>query len=108
MDGLVESIQENVAGLYFRSVLLDAGVMIPQHTHPYDHATIVASGAAILYVDGIPVGKYEAGTAVEIKANKQHAFYSTAINTRLVCIHHTASAEAAMLVPTGGAECLGE
>jgi quercetin dioxygenase-like cupin family protein len=108
MEELVESIQENVAGLYFRSVLLGLGVRIPQHKHPYDHATLVASGAVILYVDGVESGDYCAGEAVEIKANKLHEFESLMPNTRLVCIHHTASAEAAMLVPTGGAECLGE
>jgi quercetin dioxygenase-like cupin family protein len=98
MEGLVESIQENVAGLYLRSVLLFEGVKIPQHVHPYDHATLVASGSARLYVDGERVGDYYAGTAVEIKANHLHEFEALEDNTRLVCVHHTASAVAAMEV----------
>lgn len=95
MDGLTEKIQTDVAGLYFRSVLLPEGVMIPQHQHPYDHATLVASGKARLLVDGVWQGDYEAGEAIEIKAYHDHVFLSLAPNTRLVCVHHTKSAVAA-------------
>jgi quercetin dioxygenase-like cupin family protein len=98
MEGLVEKIQVDVAGLYFRSVLLPRGIRIPQHTHPYDHATLVASGSAILYVDGKFAGVHVAGEAIEIKANVQHEFESLNDDTRLVCVHHTASAVAAMEV----------
>jgi quercetin dioxygenase-like cupin family protein len=98
MEELVETIQEDVAGLYFRSVLLPEGVMIPQHVHPYDHATLVASGVAQLFIDGEWAGDYRAGQAVEIKANRQHHFIALAADTRLVCVHHTASAVAAMEV----------
>jgi quercetin dioxygenase-like cupin family protein len=98
MEGLVEQIQTDVAGLYFRSIVLPAFVMVPQHEHPYDHATLVASGSVKLWVDGEFMGKFEAGQAVEIKANRKHEFLSLVDGTRLVCVHHTASAVAAMEV----------
>jgi quercetin dioxygenase-like cupin family protein len=96
MEGLVEQIQTDVAGLYLRSIVLPAMVMVPQHEHPYDHATLVAHGSVKLWVDGLYQGQYEAGQAVEIKANHKHEFLSLVDGTRLVCIHHTASAVAAM------------
>jgi quercetin dioxygenase-like cupin family protein len=100
MEGLVESIQEDVAGLYFRSVLLPkAFTRIPQHVHPYDHATLVASGLVRVIVNGTTDGHtYKAGEAIEIKAHQEHYFISLADNTRLVCIHHTESAIAAQKV----------
>lgn len=95
---MTEHIQADVAGLYFRSVLLPLGMRIPQHVHPYDHATLVAQGAASLTVDGRYVGVYYAGQAIEITAGRQHEFMALEHGTRLVCVHHTASAEAASKV----------
>lgn len=92
MSEIVEFVDE-VCGLYFRSVLLpDAGMRAPQHTHDYDHATLIGSGAARLYVDGVCVGEFMAGSAVPIKAGKYHTFESTEPSTRLTCVHDVASA----------------
>lgn len=92
MNEIVEFADE-VAGLYFRSVLLPIGVKIPQHRHPYDHATYCGSGSAVMYVDGKRTRLVEAGQAVEIKANSFHEFESLENNTRLTCVHDTKSAE---------------
>lgn len=92
MNEIVEFVDE-VAGLYFRSVLLPLGVKIPQHLHPYDHATYCGYGSAMMYVDGKRTRLVEAGQAVEIKANHKHEFESLEENTRLTCIHYTKSAE---------------
>ncbi len=54
LEPIVETIQADVAGLYFRSVLLThAGMTIPQHVHQYDHATLIASGSAELWRNGV-------------------------------------------------------
>jgi mannose-6-phosphate isomerase-like protein (cupin superfamily) len=91
-EEIVENI-EIVADIYFRSVLLkENGTVIPQHKHTYDHATLVASGKARLWVNGTWVGDYESGKAVHIKSNQEHIFQSLEPNTRLVCIHDTKSA----------------
>jgi quercetin dioxygenase-like cupin family protein len=95
-EPIVETIQADVAGLYFRSVLLkEVGTVIPQHVHPYDHATYIASGKVRLYAGLNLPEDYEAGQAVSIAAHVQHVFVSLAPNTRLCCVHHSASAEAA-------------
>lgn len=99
MEPRTEVIQENVAGLYFRSIVVPRGIRVPQHVHPYDHATLVAQGAVSVEIEGSYAGVYSAGTAIEIKAHQRHEFVSLEDDTRLVCIHHTESAEAAMLKP---------
>lgn len=89
----VERIEE-VCGIYFRSVFLEsAGLVIPQHKHDHDHATFVGSGKARVWVDGVWFGDYEAGSAVPIKAGREHVFQALEANTRLACVHDVASAE---------------
>lgn len=93
MNSEIVEFVEEVAGIYFRSVLLPLPHMtIPQHVHPYDHATLIGSGRAALWINGELEGEYSAGTAVFIGANKLHVFESLEADTRLTCIHDTNSA----------------
>lgn len=88
----VEFVDE-VAGVYFRSVLLArAGMLIEQHVHDHDHATYIGSGSVRLYVNGKAQGEHKAGKAIEVKAGVHHAFLSLEGNTRLTCVHNVASA----------------
>ncbi len=85
---------EEAAGLYFRSVLLvEQGTLISQHEHDHDHATLVCSGRARGWCDGMPLGDKGPGEAFEIKAGSAHAFQALEANTRLTCVHSIASAE---------------
>lgn len=88
---IVESIDE-VAGLYFRSIVISKGTKVPQHVHDYDHATLVGSGKAALYVGGVLSGIFEAGRAVPITAGQVHEFEALEDNTRLTCVHDVESA----------------
>lgn len=91
-EPIVENIQ-TVCGIYFRSVLLkEAGTVIPQHEHEYDHATYVGSGKVRLWVNNELKGEYSAGEAIEIKAKQKHLFLSLEPNTRLTCVHDLRSA----------------
>ena len=93
-DEIVETIHDNVCGLYFRSVLLaKKGDRIAQHGHDHDHANYCGNGAAGVYVDGKMLGIVLAGGAVEIRAGKSHEFVALEDNTRLTCVHDVASAE---------------
>ena len=92
MIEIVESVEE-VAGIYFRSVLLQkAGMRIAQHTHDHDHATYCGAGRARLVVDGQERGEVQAGHAVEVKAGHRHEFIALEDNTRLTCVHDVRSA----------------
>ena len=94
-EGIVQFVDE-IAGLYFRTILLPkSGMRVEQHTHAYDHATYCGHGSAQLYVDGEPTSIVQIGQAVEVKAHKRHEFIALEDGTLLTCIHHTASAEAA-------------
>jgi quercetin dioxygenase-like cupin family protein len=91
MSEIVEFVDE-VCGIYFRSILINKGVRIPQHVHDYSHATLVGSGKAALYVGGVLAGIYEAGKAVPILANQLHEFEALEDSTRLTCVHSVESA----------------
>lgn len=94
MDPIVEHVIGDVAGLYFRTLLLkEAGTVVPQHTHDYDHATLVCAGSVRLWVDGEWVGDFGAGMAVRIAAHHDHVFQALEPMTRLTCVHDLVSAE---------------
>jgi len=78
---------EEIAGLYFRSILLDEGSRVPQHKHDHDHATLVASGSVLVWVDGAFQGNVAAPRAILIRAGAEHMFQAQEPNTRLVCVH---------------------
>ena len=91
---IVETIHDDVCGIYLRSVLLPkSGDRIEQHTHDHDHANYCGSGSAQVFIDGEYRGDVKAGGAVEIKAGKKHSFIALEDGTRLVCVHDIASAE---------------
>lgn len=96
-DECVEFVEE-VCGIYFRSILIKKGRRARQHDHDYDHATLVGNGSVQLFVNGSDEGVYTAGMAVPILARQRHEFLALEDNTRLVCVHIAASAEAAKTV----------
>lgn len=91
MSDTIEFIEE-VAGIYFRSIIMDRGESSVQHTHTHDHATYCGSGSASIYVDGELEGEVRAGHAVAVIAGKKHRFIALEDETRLTCVHDAASA----------------
>lgn len=91
-DHPVESI-EIVGGLYFRSVKLQKGTVIPQHVHDYDHATFVGSGRARGWSNGYWLGDRGPGEAFLVAAYEEHVFQALEDNTLLACVHDQVSAE---------------
>ncbi len=87
-DQPVEYIEE-IGGLYFRAICLEnVGDVVPQHTHDYAHVTLVASGKARMWIDGVWVADIPAFKAVEIEAGRQHVFQALEPKTRLSCVHN--------------------
>lgn len=90
-DTIVENITEG-AGFYFRTITLKkAGMVVPQHTHDYDHATLVGHGKVRAWRDDKWVGDFEMGEAIVIPANCKHVFESLEPGTVLTCVHNIAS-----------------
>ena len=65
------------------------GTYLPQHSHTYDHATLVCHGSVRVWVDGKYLGLFSAPRAIEIKAHTKHLFEVMEPNTTLACIHRT-------------------
>jgi quercetin dioxygenase-like cupin family protein len=81
-------------GVYVRQIALpNAGTLVPQHSHQWNHHTFVASGEVKAWKDGIPFGVYKAPTAIFIEAGAKHSFLTTELNTVLYCIHALHSAD---------------
>lgn len=65
-----------------------ANTIIPQHSHEYDHTTLVTAGSVIVWAGDKNLGEYKAPKMVEIKAGVMHAFKTLEDNTSLYCIHN--------------------
>lgn len=66
----------------------DAGTVVPQHAHAYDHLTMLATGGVAVWVDGTKTGEFKAPTGITIKAGVSHTFKTLAPGTTFYCIHN--------------------
>jgi quercetin dioxygenase-like cupin family protein len=58
-------------GVYIKETRIPSGYTLVQHKHSFDHLAVLASGTAILRVDGVP--NLVTGPAVlKIEAEKNH------------------------------------
>lgn len=77
-------------GIFIKQMYLDrAGLYVPQHSHKYDHASMLASGSVRLWKDGELAGDFKAPTPINITAGTKHTFMSLEPNTVIYCIHRT-------------------
>lgn len=60
---------------------------VPQHSHTYDHTTLLAVGSASVWKDGEYLGDFTAPDAIMIPANTKHIFKTLVDNTVFYCIH---------------------
>lgn len=65
-----------------------AGTVIPQHSHTYDHTSMLAVGAVRAWADDKFLGEFAAPTGLTIKANTKHRFETLVDNTIIYCIHN--------------------
>ncbi len=59
-------------GMYIKQCELPVGFTFAQHRHNFDHLSILASGKAIVEVDGVET-EFVGPTMLTIKANKIHS-----------------------------------
>lgn len=64
--------------------------IVPQHSHKYDHTTLIGRGKVRVWSEGQPKDEYDEGDAVYIKAGVKHSFQTLEDNTVLYCIHNIA------------------
>lgn len=66
----------------------NAGAIVPQHSHEFDHSTFIASGALRAWCDDEYLGEFKAPTSIFIKAKCKHTFITDEPNTLILCIHN--------------------
>lgn len=76
-------------GIFIKQYLIaECGSYVPQHSHKYDHTTMLALGALRVWCDGELVGDFDAPSPISIKAGTKHLFQTLTENTLLYCIHN--------------------
>lgn len=68
------------------------GNCVVQHSHNYDHVTLIASGSVMMTVDG-KESYHEAPSFIKVEAGKHHAFVAVDNNTNAYCIHDLTGTE---------------
>lgn len=68
-------------------------ILVPTHSHEYDHCSFLAVGSIRVWKDGTLLGDYHAPTGIIIDRHTKHEFLSLEDNTLVLCIHNIHSAE---------------
>jgi len=66
-----------------------AGIYVPQHSHKYAHASMLALGSVRCWKDGKLFGDFTAPTPIDIDSGVKHTFMSLEPDTIIYCIHRT-------------------
>ena len=75
-------------GIFIKQMAIaKAGTVIPQHSHVYDHTSMVAVGSVSVWCDGHHLGDYRAPTGILIPAHRKHLFVALEDGTVVYCIH---------------------
>lgn len=77
-----------VDGMYIRQEVLPARTMMPQHSHQFDHSSLLAKGRVVLWRDGEPEGVYAAPAVLVIRAGVKHAFQTLGDSALIYCLHN--------------------
>lgn len=75
-------------GVFVKQMFIpDALTIVPQHSHAYDHLSLLATGAVRAWADGELIGDQMAPYPFHIKAGVKHTFQSLVPGTTIYCIH---------------------
>lgn len=86
--GLNVQAHHFIGGVYAKEVIIDDGFEVKQHSHAFDHMSVLVEGCAIVW-RGDTQETYYAPSVIQIKAGIEHSVQ--AVNGRVVwlCIHAT-------------------
>lgn len=77
-------------GVFIKQIVLEkAGYVAPQHSHNYDHTSMLAVGSVRAWRDGIHMGDFKAPTGIIVRAHSRHAFQALTDGVVMYCIHNT-------------------
>lgn len=78
-------------GMWIKQITVPKeGTILPQHLHKYDHSTLLAKGAVILYRgNGVrQIELFKAPAIITIRAGTLHEFQTKKPDTLLYCLHN--------------------
>lgn len=76
-------------GLFIKQMYVaKAGTLIPQHSHAWDHTSMLARGSVRVWVGGVIKGEHVAPTGIFIEAGVKHLFQTLEDETIVYCIHN--------------------
>jgi quercetin dioxygenase-like cupin family protein len=82
-------------GIFLKTwTVADAGTLLPQHAHAYDHLSMIVSGAVRVWRGGEMIGEYAAPATVRIPAEVMHTFLTLQDDVVIACIHAVDASEA--------------
>lgn len=61
---------------------------VPQHSHKYDHTSMLAAGSVKVWADDVYMGTYKAPCGILIKKGVKHKFLTLEDKTMIYCIHN--------------------
>ena len=64
------------------------GTFVPQHSHAYEHASMLATGSVRVWQNDELKGDFKAPMPINIPAGVKHTFMSLEPNTIVYCIHN--------------------
>lgn len=74
--------------IFVKSILVrSSGTIIPQHSHKFDHISLISAGSVGVYCDGDHIGEFRSPNHVVIKGGTKHLFVTREDNTVISCIH---------------------
>ena len=91
-----ESIEIKLCdGLFVKTIAIKhKHTLVPQHSHTYDHLSMLAVGSIRIWKDGSCLGDFIAPHGIVIEKLTKHTFLSLEDNTLIYCIHNLRDAEA--------------
>jgi len=71
----------------------DSNTLIPQHSHEYDHLTVVIKGLVQVWRDDKLAGEYRAPDIIKIPKHCKHRFLTLEPDCVFACVHQADTAE---------------
>lgn len=77
-------------GVWIKQMLIPKPYdIVPQHSHTYDHISLLAKGSIRAWKDGEFYGDFTAPEGIFIAAGVKHIFQALEPETIIYCIHNT-------------------
>ncbi|MGH6740793.1 MAG: hypothetical protein ACREDY_17505 [Bradyrhizobium sp.] len=92
-----------VDGIFIKQMVVrNAGTIIPQHSHVYSHASMLAKGSIFVWKDGALDARYRSPCALVIKAGVKHTFQTLEDDTIIYCLHNLHNADVVAVLEEHG------